>query len=153
MLDSLARNVLAGVTMTLGVVILGNRVGNFCSKFYSEKKSESNFKRKLFLRNFSLQIKRSPEISRSHKFSTHSKAGEFVDLPYIKLPKFSKFSNYFLCLLATTHFAWANLGRTFSGRNSPAGGNLWSLLKIVSLFIKNTFKMKTNVPEIISSVK
>lgn len=83
MLDSLARNVLAGVTMTLGVVIL---------------------------------------------------AGEFVDLPYIKLPKFSKFSNYFLCLLATTHFAWANLGRTFSGRNSPAGA-FYALCRTISLAV------------------
>ena len=49
--------------------------------------------------------------------------GEFVPLPEcVKLPAFSNFTNYFICLGASAHFAWACLGRKFSGQSNAAGG-------------------------------
>jgi len=63
-----------------------------------------------------------------------SLASEFSDtLPkMLQMPKFSNFSIYFLCLTATAQIAWCQLGKGFSGRNSPAGA-FYALCRTISL--------------------
>ena len=65
-----------------------------------------------------------------------SLASEFFELP-VQMPKFSNFSIYFLCLAATAHVAWCQLGKGFEGRNSPAGGFFLRNFKKLFLIFKN----------------
>ena len=125
-LSVLKTNLSSAIYTYLGYSLFFRKINKI--RFFSFKKEKKMSERLSFREMLDLTV-RTVLSAGSALLAATVITGEFVPIPEcVKMPLFSNFTKYFICLGASAHFAWACLGRKFSGQSNAAGGKFNKLI-------------------------